>query len=77
MLHTYIDKRKAKVSEWAGFTAYFLGMYKGECIPGRGEAPGAVVSAGGSWKIVEGHVRIYFRSSKGAVVTGIWQAWWG
>ena len=60
-----------------GFIEYFRCMREGDGLQGRGEAPGAVVAAGGSRKIDEGHVRRDFGSSKGAAVTGIRQAWRG
>ena len=75
-LQTYIDSRQTTVADWVDFRPIFEVCAKETAYTGGGGAPGAVVSVGGSWKIVEGHVRIYFISSKGAAVTGIWQAWW-
>ena len=54
---------------------YIRGMREVDGIGGSGEDMGAVMDTGGSREAVEGHVRRDFGSGKGAVATGIWQAW--
>ena len=56
-------------------TAYLQRMREGDGLRGRGEAADAVVDTGVRGETYEGHVRRYFCSVKGAVATGIWQAW--
>ena len=58
-----------------GPTAYFGCLCKRDGLQGRAETPGAVVGAGGSGKSAEGQGRSNFSSGKGAVATGIRQAW--